>query len=652
MINGVMTILGLLLWFGAAVGLGSYLNEVVRLRGLPTSVRMAFSVALSPPLAVGLVYLFRGFGLEFQTAARLAGGLGLIGIGLLFRGRSQPEAADRSGSGVLLVAAIPILALVIPPIVEPEKRLYWSHSWMHTDIVYQIANGPVRPEDPQLAGVPLGYPWLGPAHQGVLSAILDGPPNANYLLTNLAFLAAIAVLLGALIRALGGGGRAVVAGTIGLFLALNFLGYFMSLVIDPYYLRRGPIAGDWRYTPWLWTFRFLNEMEYALAPFTALAFLFVRSFAKDASIGAPAVFVLVLTAGLFYPMLLPAVAVLGGAALLVGCRPYGGERPWSKRTAVTVVLALVLGAIPAALYLKIVTTARVAPGAEIGAWKYTVAKTIGAVAALAVYLIAWLAERRARKADLSPGLRMLEVAAAGGFLVMIAIHLPNFRNEYKFMFTEAIALSPFFGLAIERRLAGRRHPFVALLLIALCLSIPLASKIFRRTGGESDPAAASRTPPLDIGDFSLDFEAGVELGDLCRAVREATPKDTIVVIRDLSLNLSAVTQRAFFVAVNEAPIPGLNLNYDDLLDRIRGYDTRLTAERRAALRALYDSGGDPAAMQAAFAKIAALARPVAIFTGPADRHFAAALDAGAFGSARLLVDRPSGSVRLILPASR
>ena len=50
-----------------------------------------------------------------------------------------------------------------------EARFY-GHVSVHTDIIYALANGQLRPEEPLLAGVRLSYPFLSHAH------VLAPPP--------------------------------------------------------------------------------------------------------------------------------------------------------------------------------------------------------------------------------------------------------------------------------------------------------------------------------------------------------------------------------------------------------------------------------------------------------------------------------------------
>jgi hypothetical protein len=78
---------------------------------------------------------------------------------------------------------------------------------------------------------------------------------------------------------------------------------------------------------------------------------------------------------------------------------------------------------------------------------------------------------------------------------------------------------------------------------------------------------------------------------LTDAVREETPRSTIIVTRDTALHLPTLTRRRMYVAPAQAKkgYPGINVAMDQVLTDMRGYDAAFIARRRGLVDALFDA---------------------------------------------------------------
>ena len=71
--------------------------------------------------------------------------------------------------------------MVLGRYADPQVRAYYGgHVWMHSDVVYLLANGQLLLEEPELAGVRLSYPWAAHVFQAVVSSLLNESPVFNY----------------------------------------------------------------------------------------------------------------------------------------------------------------------------------------------------------------------------------------------------------------------------------------------------------------------------------------------------------------------------------------------------------------------------------------------------------------------------------------
>ncbi len=81
-----------------------------------------------------------------------------------------------AGRGLWVVAAhlIP-LGLITAVLLEESWRIYSHHGLLHSSIVYAILDRGVPPENPLMAGTPIGYPY---GHHAALAFVMRWLPIA------------------------------------------------------------------------------------------------------------------------------------------------------------------------------------------------------------------------------------------------------------------------------------------------------------------------------------------------------------------------------------------------------------------------------------------------------------------------------------------
>jgi hypothetical protein len=207
------------------------------------------------------------------------------------------------------------------------------------------------------------------------------------------------------------------------------------------------------------------------------------------------------------------------------------------------------------------------------------------------------------------------LASAGLYLVL---ELTAPKGEYKFMFTLGLCLAPLAGVALEPLLAraGRAWP-VALFGATLVLALPFVQKLHRTWGMPRKPLAQ-----VDARAFELRLAPSEPLAGACEALRHGTSPDTVLVVDDPRLELTALTGRALYAPErHDEMAPGVMIRIADLLSYVRGYSGAVIHRRRDARDGLFH--GSDAVRPAALQRVLELERPAAILID-LERHRALA----------------------------
>lgn len=597
---------------------GAWLTFGLSLPGVSLVARALLAVAASPVVLVAQFYGLRFIGLPFATVA-LVMVFGNLAALLLVRRRWSKLPPLGSLAGVLpyvLFWALPI-GVLLRYFRDPAEQASRAHFFLHADVVYGLANGVLKLEEAQLAGLTLGYPWGGHVQQALLSWVWNTAPVANFQWTNFILLIACVGLMAHVTGRLGGGLRARLLTMVLVLLAVNALGYTLRNVVSPELVQQYPIWGDSRFTPWLRKYALWNQHPHGHVLFTGILYFMFAPRSEAYSKSAVAL-VSILAAGLavIYPTFMPAV----GALILA--RPvadyYEGQPATLRATLQRAALPLGFIALVSLLMtvgtLAVVGEHRAAgTGMSFSGWWGIRRKTIASAISLSPLLLGVGVLLFARWKE---SLTRWSLPLLGGLASVVLYVAFTFVDgiEYKFMFTAAMCLAPLAALGIDGSLSrpGRaRHAGYALLLLFLVAAG--ADKMIGETGGQRARMV------LRVDEFALRLAEGHELHPSVEAIRTGTAANTIVVVDSVDVHLPTFVQRSLFAPPHtEAVLSGAGQRAAHLLANNRGYGSEVVDRRQGVTRRLFRSR-DSADRLAALREIQRLERPVVVLLD-VDRH--------------------------------
>lgn len=604
-VSGILAFLILMFLPGTWVSFGLRLNT-------PFWARVFIGSMLSPLVVCLQFYAVRLLGASFELTCVLLAIGNAPALILILKNHGRWRFPDRyTLVGMATIVLIPLASMA--PLMFDLQRMYLGHAWIYAEPSYLFARGDLVLEDPDLAGMRLGYPvWGELLYQGVLSFLLDSPPMASFVWNHLIWLILIYSFAGGIATELGGGKLARYSAGFWLFFGVNAAGYGLQHLVPEWFAQRYNIWGDWRYTPWVLKFWDFNTMPLVLGILTALLYVLVRSSVLSRSV-VILICLLASSVGIFYPILFPVVAVLLGAralSLLVerdGKKRLDIGREWFALAGVMLVSTLAMLAT-----LHFLTADRVTgTGVKLTAlnWTTRTAQAALVIAPLAAGLIVSILHcwrsRRSRTV-------MLALTGVISSVMSVAIFIPYWSNEYKFIFTAAICLAPFAAIATEifARKIGDRRAIPVLTLVAVLLVAPFIHKVYY---WEGDPD--HRIPSTDIRSFHLRLDPVEPLSRLCDAIRRAVPPDGILLLQNGEHHFPSLTGRSMYVPPRNISYTGVNQGADALLALIRGYGQEVLTERRAILAGVFDADDNLRRLHA-LKRVQSLGRPIAIILEP------------------------------------
>ncbi len=607
---------------------GAWVMFGLPLTALSFWARLAASVALSPLVILVEFYGFRLVGLSFETTVWLIVLVNLPALLLIARHRKAwtipPPRAILAWACVLFLP----LVLFAPQILDAQTRAYTGHAWMHADVVYLIANGALVPEDPELAGIHLAYPWAGHVYQAVLSFVLNSTPVSSFIWTNLIWVGLTWAFVAGVVHLLGGNLLARVSSVIWLAFGVNIAGYLLlqftrilvgslpesanaAAILPWVYL----IAGDVRYSPWLLRSYFFQQEEIALGIFAALAYFLLRRLRLGSDDFALLIIGLLLcSAGLLYPVLFPAAAALAGIA--VSMQLFG--RFPSRRSGLnfaTVALSwLILAAGIITFWYVAVITQDSRPGA-VALWgmKTSFLHVISAILVTSP-LVAGLVWTWRHHAAPPGAILLLVLGALASAMFLCVFKLRGIGGvEYKFMFTLAICLAPFAALGSMNAFNRFGRPAIlGFAALATLLAVPLIDAMSNGYPWLAEAGLSVEPPRLELAGFDLNLAPGERFGDVTTAIRTLTPVESVLVVRNGDLHFPTLTQRTLYAPpIQSKPHPGINIIAKDLLVDNKGYSPELVTRRRRIVNELYSSPDDTQREQA-LGQLLSLKRPLVI----------------------------------------
>jgi hypothetical protein len=596
---------------------GAWLSFGAGSNHLSYSVRFALAITLSPVVLAIQFYGLRIAGLTFQQvvpALQLLNFGSILLIGRAF-GSRRPRMSWRQGIRGAGVYASVAACVSIPWLWEPNFRRYSWHGLLHTDIVYTFARGALLPEEPELAGVSLGYPWIGHICWSVLAWSADLSPTVIYLVTNLALLAAIGMLYYSLARDLGASELTSLAAPVILALGTNLPGLIGWSIIPPN--DNGfwwAILGDLRYAPFLVKFVTFETMPFGLVLYSALAFLAVSALQNHKGLELVLMPVVVMATGALYPNLFPASVLL--LAGLIGTLLFGREYTdgqYTGKDLVGLVVLSVIGVVGGILFVKLYTISRANGVLEISSPAAIAKKSVAAALALgpfvaAVYLM-WRSEASARRAPL--------LTLAFGALSAVALNLLlriGGLNEYKFLMAAGICLAAPAMIGLERTfLKTQRARWGILVTCPLILVLVMVSYSINRIPNHG-------TKPLDASAASFWLRLAPSNPDTnwINAIRKNSPPATVIAINHPEFHATSFTARSLLVPTQGArPHFGYNMSSEFNMLVERGYNRELFQERYKLLQRIYKTELIPE-MTEILKNLRSLKRPIAIVYEPTD----------------------------------
>ena len=598
---------------------------------LSWSARVALSTVLSPlVLALEVVFL-KWCGVGFAAAVVVAQWTALSGlVPLVLRIlRSARGRIDGKSAGCLAAAIVILVGIVLAPeIRDPAYGVYGRHALMHAEICYQLDQRAAQPEEPQLAGVPLAYPWLFHIHWAVLGQAARLPPTTVDTWTNLVYLAGFCIFFWETVRLLGAGRTSALLGLWLVTLGTNVLGRPAHLVQVMLGMESGGfLTGDPRYSPLLVKFAASNQMPLALTLIGALMLLGVRSVLWPHHRAAVLMGFTLASVGLMYPPVFPPAAAAIGALVLFKMWPLARTQDSPSGERWLFGLALVVAVCAVGLYGQTLlagrsrATMRVAGLGDMLKQSALVVLVLGPLAVP----VFWAGAHRDR---LRQGLCVwLALAAAVSIVLNVALRMAV-GLEYKFMLCSAMFLGPLTALGIDAWLRNRRRLGTVLAVLMPLALIPMSMQTLLRFV----PAELKRAPKIANANsaYYLSLHETEPHAGWTRAIREKTPVETVVVSRTYHAYVPAFAARAVYVSGEaEGGIPGYGMSCADNMVRNRGYCGDEYQGRLDALADLFGAAGEER-WEKALTRIRSLARPVAFVLerGP-DQALAAWLSAQA-----------------------
>jgi hypothetical protein len=526
----------------------------------------AAAIALAPFVVGAEWILLSVLHVPFYLAVPLMAVIGLAGLLWLrtehFSLTKLWRAADPR---VLTAFMFLVLPLVCVWVLVPGMRLYGYHNMMQLAALYQIPDLPHLPEDWDMAGLRLNYPWFGLIHLTATAWMIHASPTQVFPVSNVIQLAAWIWLVRGIQQFVESR-----AGTV-----TTVILYFLAVgSARPFLLARG-LYYEGRLDPPIVKFLFIDAMTIGLA-LTALVVLITTAYLRGPFKGFPlAVGVICMAEGLSYPLLYPAVAVILFSAFV--SLDSGRARLAFLRAAAPgfVLSTLVVGA-----YLKII-------GSD-GASHVRLSLTSGYIWHLTYpvwQLGPWVALillfRRGIRRTLETRFLLIATALLAGCYIVIRLPL---IVEYKFIAAALICVAPM-AAALLSNLSGRYLKGSAYIIAALLLFSVLDTAALLRYASPRNLAMATG---IQEGSFFVD-PVTPESGSWMRAITTLTPRQTILLGDQSYFPGSVLTRRAMYLAPDppQSTRPGYSMQTKSTLIDMKGYRLEEYSRRSEVVQAVF-----------------------------------------------------------------
>src|SRR5262249_18671708 len=134
----------------------------------------------------------------------------------------------------------------------------------------------------------------------------------------------------------------------------------------------------------------------------------------------------------------------------------------------------------------------------------------------------------------------LVMTAAFCMVLTGAIHIKYWSNEYKFIFVASMSLAPMAALATERFLLHQRISLqvAAVALLYAALAGPQFPHLWRWSS-----KAQPREFAVDASEYYIALPSAHPLSAICRAIRERSPSNSILMTLNSELHFPTFTAR-------------------------------------------------------------------------------------------------------------
>lgn len=605
--DGVEAVARAVLYTLLLVGPGAGLCFIIFGRAAKGWDAALFSFALSPLVIIVEFLLLRLVGFAPAHTPIWIAALAIPGC-LLWRRRlaefSPPPTKDFALFA--LCAAAPVL-FFFRYVNDESVRVLVAHNWLHSSIVYQFIDGSLRPEELGYAGLRDAYPWAAHIYSAVLALALDLSPSSSFVYANGAWLIAL-FFAASRIAALSGAGRlAVLTSPLWISFAVAAVGQSLKYLLKP--VMEVSVFGDRRYEPFLKKFYAFDQMPFAIGLYSIVIMLCLDTDLPSRTRALALGLVLTLLF-VIYPIFMP-VGVGVVFARLVSQHFARPASPWRLRRQEALELAAAVAVALAVFfsYVAFVTEDRItSAGLHFDPSQYALKRLSQVSAALALPVLAYFACVRCKWKTRSYETIFIGLCIAGPAALAVMIAIPNWHNEYKYVFAAAIPGSPLIGVALETLLARSGVVLRAGLFVIAATGVVLPPALALR---QPWPPWRGETVSVRVSGLDLRLTPLEPLAGAIEAIRTRTPAETITVSATPHFYMPTLTRRAQYAPYDgERKLKGIALRSDYVLFALKGYPRREIKARRAAMQSLLHGSAPEKAL--ALAKIRELGRPVAV----------------------------------------
>jgi hypothetical protein len=620
-----------LAWLGALGYLlllfapGAWISFGLELNDLPFWARLLMSAVLSPLVVWAEFYAIRLVGVPFGPTSVTLVFVNLPALCLVWKRRLKLSSLHL-GDWIMGASAIiiPVMCM-LPVLIHFEDRIHSPHGWLHADVVYMLARGDLTLEASTLAGIRLSFPvWSALVFQAVHSFLVNSAPVSCYIWNNLLSLIAVFGFAAGITRELGGGRLARLSSGIWLLIGANPVGYIL-MQIAPWGMSH-ELWGDMRYTPWVSKFLDFGPMPLALGMLSAMLFLLLRAGPLTKQYLA-VIFLLLSGIGFFYPLLLPpACAFIGAKAIAIAAENPNWRREIPYRDWLVMGVLACLALVVTYAELKYITADRHVATSPIllSAIPNMFRKISESLVATSLFVAGLAFVLRNSWNSRRSATALLLCGALASYILYIIFNIPYYENEYKFIFSAVMCLAVFPAIAVERIWREWTRARSAALL-AITAVLVLGTYAYWNYANWPAPWAPRgqniseerKYTKLNATDFYIELEQREEWSGICRAVRQLTPADSILVVNNDKFYYPVLTARSLYVSAGNRNFNGVNHRADILDAGLRGYGQQILKQRRAALFEFFETT-DSSKREQVLQALLALKRPLVVIAEP--RH--------------------------------